>query len=147
VIVDANILLYAVDSRSVFHEPARNWLEDALNGPVRIGLPWASLTAFLRIATHLRATPRPLAPREAWEMADGWLEAEPAWIPEPTSRHAEVLRGLVVGGDIRGNLIPDAHLAALAIEHGVGVCSADSDFARFPQIRWINPVAPGAGAY
>jgi toxin-antitoxin system PIN domain toxin len=140
-IIDANILLYAVDSQSPFHKPARSWLEEVLNGPVRVGLPWVSLTAFLRIGTHPRATRHPLAPDEAWGQVSNWLAAEPAWIPEPTPAHAEVLRRLVVDGDLRGNLIPDAHLAALAIEHGVAVCSADSDFARFRQLEWINPVA------
>ena len=140
-IVDANILLYAVDSQSLFHKPARRWLEEVLNGPVRVGLPWVSLTAFLRISTHPRATRHPLTPDEAWDQVSNWLAAEPAWIPEPTPAHAEVLRRLVVDGDLRGNLIPDAHLAALAIEHGVAVCSADSDFARFRQLEWINPVA------
>ena len=138
-IVDANILLYAVDTRSPFHQPAKSWLESALSGPARVGLPWMSLTAFLRIATHPRASANPLSPADAWSRIGDWLSAGPAWIPEPTPRHADLLRRLVVDGDLRGNLVPDAHLAALALEHGVGVCSADSDFARFPQLRWINP--------
>lgn len=140
-IVDANVLLYAVDVDSTFHEPARDWLEEAVNGPVRVGLPWESLTAFLRIATHPRATRRPLGPVEAWAFVADWLNADNTWVPTATSSHADVLRDLVVRGDLRGNLVPDAHLAALAIEHGVAVCSTDTDFARFPQLRWINPVA------
>jgi toxin-antitoxin system PIN domain toxin len=142
VIVDANILLYAVDTRSPFHQPARDWLESALSGPVRVGLPWTSLTAFLRIATHPRASAHPLPPAEAWSLVTDWLGAGPAWIPEPTPQHADLLRRLIVDGDLRGNLVPDAHLAALAIEHGVSVCSADSDFARFPEVGWFNPVKP-----
>lgn len=141
-IVDANILLYSIDDRSPFHEPAREWLEQALNGPTRIGLPWMSLTAFLRISTHPRASTHPLTPAEAWSFIGDWLDAEPAWIPAATARHAEILQRLVIDGDLRGNLVSDAHLAALAIEHGVGVCSADSDFARFPELTWINPVRP-----
>jgi len=137
-IVDANVLLYAVDTRSPFHRSAKTWLEAALSGPARIGLPWVSLTAFLRIATHPRASTNPLSPGDAWSCIEDWLSAEPAWIPEPTPRHADLLSRLVVDGDLRGNLIPDAHLAALALEHGVGVCSADSDFARFPQLSWVN---------
>lgn len=140
-IVDANILLYAVDTSSRFHERARVWLEEALNGPVRVGLPWTSLTAFLRIATHPRASANPLAPDEAWQFVAEWLDAEPTWVPEPTADHPEVLRRLVVDGDLRGNLVTDAHLAALAIEYGVAMCSADSDFARFTELEWINPVA------
>ena len=141
-IVDANILLYAVDVGSPFHNAARGWLEDALNGPRRIGLPWPTLTAFLRISTHPRASSDPLTTGEAWELIADWLAAEPTWIPNPTPRHADVLQRLVVDGDLRGNLVTDAHLAALAIEHGVGVCSADSDFARFPVLSWVNPVHP-----
>ncbi|HEY3733831.1 MAG TPA: TA system VapC family ribonuclease toxin [Streptosporangiaceae bacterium] len=141
-IVDANILLYAVDTRSPFHQPAKSWLENALSGSARVGLPWVSLGAFLRIATHPRVSANPLLPVDAWSRVEDWLSAEPTWIPEPTSRHQELLRSLIIDGDLRGNLIPDAHLAALALEHGVGVCSADSDFARFPQLKWVNPTRP-----
>jgi uncharacterized protein len=140
-IVDANILLYAVDSSAPQHDRARGWLEEALNGYGRVGLPWPSLTAFLRIATHPRVSPDPLSRTEAWGFVDDWLSAGPAWIPVPTERHAEVLGRLLGDGDLRGNLVTDAHLAALAIEHGVGVCSADSDFARFTGVEWFNPVA------
>lgn len=139
-IVDANILLYAVDSGSRFHEPSRQWLEGALNGETRVGLPWVSLSAFLRIATHPRASLEPLSPAEAWGFVSDWLDAELTWIPEPTSRHGEVFRRLMVDGDLRGNRVTDAYLAALAIEYGVGVCSADSDFARFTEVRWTNPM-------
>jgi toxin-antitoxin system PIN domain toxin len=139
-IVDANVLLYAVDTSSPFHRSARDWLESSLNEPARVGLPWASLLAFQRISTHPRATLSPLSPGQAWSFVADWLSADAAWVPVPGERHAEIIRDLVVAGDLRGNLVSDAHLAALAIEHGVGVCSADSDFARFPQISWVNPV-------
>jgi toxin-antitoxin system PIN domain toxin len=140
VIVDANILLYATDDTSEFHAPAMTWLEDALNGASRIGLPWPTLTAFLRISTHPRAARNPLSARQAWDVMTAWLEAGPAWIPRPGPRHADVFRKLTIDGGLQGNLVSDAHLAALAIEHGVGVCSADSDFARFPGLDWINPL-------
>jgi uncharacterized protein len=140
-IVDANLLLYAVDRSSPFHERARGWLEGVLNGPSRVGMPWPTLTAFLRIATHPRASAAPLTPPDAWGHVADWLDAEPAWIPEPTPRHAEILRRLLIDGDLHGNLVTDAHLAALAIGHGVGVCSADSDFARFADLEWINPLS------
>ncbi|HEU0042517.1 MAG TPA: TA system VapC family ribonuclease toxin, partial [Jiangellaceae bacterium] len=120
-------------------DPGRKWLEAALEGPSRVGLPWASLTAFLRIATHPRVSTHPLSAQSAWGFVADWLGAETAWVPMPTPRHADVLRRLVVDGELRGNLITDAHLAALAIEHGVGLCSADSDFARFPGLTWVNP--------
>ena len=141
-IVDANILLYAVDTDSTFHDAALAWLEETLNGPTRVGLPWASLLAFQRISTHPRASASPLSPGRAWSYINDWLGAEATWVPAPGERHAEILRRLIVDGDLRGNLATDAHLAALAIEHGVGVCSTDSDFARFPELTWVNPAAP-----
>ena len=138
-IVDANVLLYAVDADSPFHRAAAGWLERALNGPGRVGFPWPSLLAFQRIATHPRATPNPLAPAGAWRHVSDWLGADQAWIPQPGPRHADILRELIVSNDLRGNLVPDAHLAALALEHGVGVCSFDSDFARFDRLVWERP--------
>lgn len=140
-LVDANILLYAVDTESPFHERAITWLEDVLNGPRRVGLPWPSIHAFLRIVTNPRALTEPLSPGDAWAIVAAWLDATPVWIPEPGRGHAEILGRLIVDLDLRANLIPDAALAALCIEHGLDVVSADSDFARFTEIDWINPVA------
>jgi uncharacterized protein len=141
VLVDANILLYAVDSTSRSHAVAKQWLERALNGNRRVGLPWPSLTAFVRIATNARAMEHPLSAAAAWRIVTAWLERPTVWIPLPTEHHAQVLGTLIVDLDLRGNLVPDAVLAALAIEHGLIVCSADSDFARFPDVRWENPLA------
>jgi len=141
-LVDANILLFAEDETSPFHEPAVSWLTEALNGTTRVGLPWPSLLAFVRIRTHPRAYADPLSPAQAWGNVDDWLRASAAWVPAPTPRHGEVLGGLVRRHQLRGNALPDGHLAALAIEHGVAVCSADSDFAKFTEVRWVNPVAP-----
>ncbi|MBA3366644.1 MAG: PIN domain-containing protein [Actinobacteria bacterium] len=142
-LVDANILLFAVDSTSPFHHASERWLTDKLNGPGRVGFPWQSLAAFLRISTNPRAAERPLASRDAWTHVEDWLAAGPAWIPQPTDRHADILGGLIGRYQLRGNLISDAQLAALAVEHGLAVCSADTDFARFQEIRWENPVAGG----
>lgn len=138
-IVDANVLLYAVDSQSPFHATARAWMDEAMNGVERVGLPWVSLLAFQRIATHPRATANPLAPVEAWSRITDWLDADQAWVPVPGRRHRDILASLVIQGDVRGNLVTDAHLAALAIEHGTGVYSFDSDFARFGGLQWIHP--------
>lgn len=143
-IVDSNLLIYAVDEFSPFHDAAKAWLQDALNGPLRIGFPWQSTTGFLRIATNPRAVSEPLKPTEAWRHVDEWLAAPNAWIPEPGPGYTEILGGLVCELHLAANLVPDAALAALCIEHGVAMASADSDFARFPQIRWINPVQPGS---
>src|SRR4051812_28073439 len=100
---------------------------------------WQSLTSFLRIATHPRALERPLLPKDAW--ARDWLSVDVVWIPEPGERRAAILGDLMLRHDVRGNLVPDAQLAALAIEHGLTLCSADTDFARFTDVRWENPVA------
>lgn len=141
-IVDANILLYAVDEASPFHDDARTWLERALNGEQRVGLPWSSLWGFVRIATHPRALAEPLTPSEATSFVHDWLAAPVAWTPEPGPGHANVVADLLRRLDLRGGLVPDAVLAALCLEHGVSIVSADSDFARFPDLEWINPVAP-----
>ena len=139
-IVDANILLYAVDARSPVHETASAWLTEALNGDRRVGLPWQTLGAFLRISTHPRVVEHPLTPTEASDYLTAWLSAGPAWVPPATERTASILGELVVRHRLTGNLIPDAQLTALAIEHGLEVYSADGDFARFPEIRWVNPL-------
>jgi len=139
-LLDANLLLYAVNRRSSHHEEAASWLTERLNAPRRVGLPWQSLAAFLRISTHPRAFDRPLEPGVAWERIADWLAAPAAWIPQPGPDHARLLGELVVRYDLRGNLIPDAQLAALALEHGLTVCSTDTDFARFADVRWQNPV-------
>lgn len=141
-LVDANVLLYAVDEQTPQHPRARQWLEDALNGPRRVGLPWQSLTAFVRIATHPRALSQPLRPPEAWAYVEEWLDAPAAWVPTAGPGHRELLRALVCDLDLRGNLVSDAVLAALCLEHGLTIVSADSDFARFRDVRWVNPVQP-----
>ncbi len=140
-LVDANILLYSVDESSQFHDDAGAWLTEALNGTRRVALPWISLTAFLRIATNPRASFTPLSPADAWDIVDGWLAAPTAWIPQPGPAHHEVLRRLTIDRDLRAGLVTDAVLAALCIEHGLDIVSADSDFARFGELTWINPVA------
>ncbi|MGH8877383.1 MAG: type II toxin-antitoxin system VapC family toxin [Stackebrandtia sp.] len=139
-IVDANILLYAVNTDAEHHKPALTWLESAFNGSTRVGLPWQSTMAFIRIATHPRIFPKPLKIKTAWSSVQHWLDADNAWVPTPTARHGDLVRKLLIDGNITGNLVPDADLAALAIEHGVPVCSFDSDFARFPEAGWINPL-------
>lgn len=139
-LVDANLLLCARDEASLSHETARNWLTGALNGTRRVGIPWSSAVAFLRISTHPRAYEQPLAPSEAWRQVEDWLSAPAAWVPAPTEQHASVLGDLLTRHEPRGNLVSDAHLAALAIEHGLDLFSADTDFARFGELRWVNPL-------
>lgn len=139
-LLDANLLLYAVDSSSPRHDAAATWLTTTLNGDRRVGLPWQTIGAFLRIATHPRVMTNPLDGAQAWAFVEDWLAVDTVWIP-PVSRHtAAVLGRLVDGAGVTGNLVPDVQLAALAIEHGLTICSADTDFVRFPEVRWHNPL-------
>jgi toxin-antitoxin system PIN domain toxin len=139
-LVDANILLYAVDEASPHHQQARFWLEDALNGVRRVAIPWQTYTAFLRIATNPRASSEPLRPSDAWEIVEAWLDAPTTWVPEPSSGHRDILGRLVRDHDLSGNLVADATLVALCIEYGLAIVTADSDFARFGEIEWLNPL-------
>jgi toxin-antitoxin system PIN domain toxin len=141
VILDANVLLYARNSSDPRHVEARAFLEQVLNGPRRVGVPWQSLTAFVRIATSPRVFPAPLSAADATDQVEQWLSAPAAWVPVPGERHAEVLLGLLRQLRLVGPLVSDAHLAALALEHGTGVWSTDTDFARFPGLRWENPLS------
>ena len=115
-------------------------MEAALNGPRRVGIPWNSLTAFVRITTNPRALREPLTAAEAWSFVDGWLDAPTVWIPSPGPRHRDILGRLIRDLDLRANLVGDAALAALCVEYGLQIVSADSDFARFGEIGWLNPV-------
>ncbi len=140
-LLDANLLLYAVDARSPQNRAASAWLETVLNGDRRVGIPWQTVGAFLRISTHPRVTTEPLSALDAWAYVESWLAADPVWVPPATGATASVLRRLVATYHVTGNLVPDAQLAALAIEHGLVLCSADGDFARFDELRWENPLA------
>lgn len=140
-LIDANLLIFAADALAPEHARASAWLTAQLNGDRRVGIPWESITAFVRITTHPRATSRPLGPAAAWRFVEDWLAVDVVWIPVATERHADVLRGLIDRYRIAGNLVPDAHLAAIAIEHGLEICSADTDFGRFTEVRWHNPLA------
>lgn len=140
-LIDVNLFLYATDVRSRFHAPAREWLLAQLNGDHRVGLPWQSLTSFLRLATHPRVSASPLSPTEAWREVSTWLASSVVWIPEPGPGYAAILGDLLLRYEVSGNLVPDAQLAALALEHGLTVYSADADFARFTEVGWVNPLA------
>jgi uncharacterized protein len=141
ILVDVNLLLYATNVSANQHGAAREWLDRQLVETPRVGLPWATLLGFLRLATNARVTTRPLTMAAAWQQVSQWLECEPVWIPMPTERHAHVLGKLLGEPSVYGNLVPDAHLAALAIEHGLTLCSTDGDFGRFQALKWLNPLA------
>jgi hypothetical protein len=141
ILVDANLLLYAKVADYAQHPAARAWLEARLNEPGRVGLPWPSLLAFVRIRMNPRVFPRPLGAGAAWQQVEEWLGRPQVWVPPATERHAEVLGRLLRATNATSALVADAHLAALAIEHGLTLCSTDGDFARFPGLRWENPIA------
>jgi toxin-antitoxin system PIN domain toxin len=125
----------------VQHERARIWLDDRLNGPAPVGPPWPSLLAFVRLVSNPRVFERPRPLDDAWSQVEAWLGCPPVWVPQETDRHREVLGRLLRTAVSRSDLVADAHLAALALEHGLTLCSSDGDFARFPGLRWENPLA------
>lgn len=141
ILIDANLLIYAHVNTFAQHNAAREWLDGRLSGTASVGMPWPSLLAFIRLVTNPRIFERPETVDRAWLQVEEWLDCSPVWIPQPTDRHREALKTLLVDRSLRANLIPDAHLAALAIEHGLILCSSDGDFGRFPGLRWENPLA------
>jgi len=140
ILVDANLLLYAVLSEFPQHLQAREWLDGQLNGHARVGLPWLSLLAFLRVATSPRLFSSPMAMSDAWQRVDRWLALGNVWSPPPSERHAAIFGRFCRSSANSPRLVSDAHLAALAIEHGLTLCSTDGDFARFTGLRWENPL-------
>ena len=140
ILVDLNILIYASFDNLKENRLAQAWFEEQLDGSDRVGLPWSVLLGFLRIATNRKIVSRPLTMAAAWQQVSDWLTCAPVWIPQPTERHVEVLGALLAQPGVQGNLVVDAHLAALAIEHGLTLCSTDGDFARFRELKWHNPL-------
>jgi toxin-antitoxin system PIN domain toxin len=141
ILVDANVLLYAYDAASARHGVAKAWWEECLSGPDPVRLAWTTIVAFLRIGTHHRVFSRPLAMDEACHHVASWLERPMVGVLEPGARHWEILQRLLVSAQAAGNLVTDAHLAALAIEHGAELRSTDVDFARFEGLSWKDPLA------
>lgn len=141
ILLDANLLVYAHAPASRHHRPARAWFEGIMSAPDRVGFPWPTLLAFLRLMGNPQVAGKPAPLRESWSRVEGWLARPQSWIPVPTERHQQILADLL-DGETRRDIANDAHLAALAIEHGLTVCSTDRDFSRFPGIRWQNPLSP-----
>jgi uncharacterized protein len=139
-LVDANVLLYAVDEDSPHHEVAKPWLEEELSRPETFAFAWAVLLAFIRLVTNPRVFEKPLSGDQALDLVDSWLAQPNATVLHPTDRHSQLLRELLTPLGTAGNLTSDAHLAALAIEHGAELCSGDSDFGRFAGLQWTNPL-------
>ena len=142
ILVDANLLVYAFAESDDRHATARAWLDGSLAGTSRVALPWANLTAFVRLVTNPRIFARPASIGEAWTQVERWLGAPRAWVPLPTEEHRRHLgRALGIGG-LRANDVPDAHLAALCHEHGLRLATTDRGFSRFDGLDWFDPLLP-----
>jgi toxin-antitoxin system PIN domain toxin len=133
-----NLLLFATNPEAPQHDRARAWFDDQMNSGQRVGIPWKCLVSFVRLSTASARRP-PFTMGEALDFVQEWLEWDMVWTPEPTDRHAEVFVGLLTAVP-RNRLVEDAHIAALAIEHGLTLCSADADFKLFPGLRLHNPL-------
>ena len=141
ILVDANILLYAEDSLQARHKQARVWWDDQLSGTGVVCLCWTVLSAFIRIGTNPRVFEHPLSLEQALARVQSWLDQPCTRVVRPTERHWTVFKQVLTDGQAVANLVTDAHLAALAIEHGCELASTDSDFARFSKLKWLNPLA------
>lgn len=140
ILVDANILLYAEDQLSPQHGVARAWWDAQLSGPSPVCLCWTVINAFIRIGSNARVFEHPLSLAQAIKRVQSWLDQPCTRLIAPTDRHWAVLQQLLNDGQALGNLVTDAHLAALAVQHGCELMSTDADFARFPRVKWTNPL-------
>jgi hypothetical protein len=140
ILVDANLLLYAEDSLSPHHAAARSWWDEQLSGTITVCLSWPVITAFIRIGTNPRLHQRPLTLKEAIARVESWLAQPCVRIVDPGDNHWALFQRLLVVGGATGNLVSDAHLAALAVEHNCVLCSTDTDFAKFRGLKWQNPL-------
>lgn len=141
ILIDANLLIYAVFRDSARHEKARDWLDATLSGAEIVAFPWAVLSAFIRLATNPRVMTQPLALDAAIAHIDEWLHLPVVRVIGPTEGHLDAFTRMLRGANAAGNLVTDAHLAAMAAEHGCRIASTDSDFARFPGLDWFNPIS------
>lgn len=140
IVIDVNLLIYAYSKKSPHHRRAKEWLEAVLASDEPIGIPLQVILAFLRISTSPNIPGQHATIKAALEVVESWLQVPGVRIVEPGERHWNLFKSLVSKSSASGNRLMDAHLAALALEHGAVLCSADSDFARFPGLRWKNPL-------
>jgi toxin-antitoxin system PIN domain toxin len=140
ILLDTNLLVYSYATGLPEHPPTVAWLQGQLDSGMRIGLPWHSILGFVRLSSNPRVFARARPVADVWMHVRQWLRLGNVWIPQPTERHAEVLEGIFSGGQVTAPSVTDAHLAALAIEHGLVLCSNDAGFARFAKLRWLNPL-------
>ena len=140
ILIDANLLLYAYHPKAEQHEKSRRWLEAVLSGTDVVGFAWLTLWAFVRISTNPRVFDNPLSASEAADAVSSWLDQPVSTILQPGERHWDILRAVARDGQAVGPLFMDAVLAAIAMEHGATLCTTDRDFARFPGLKWTNPL-------
>ena len=140
IVVDVNLLIYAVNRDAPAHAAAKAWLEAAVSGTETVAFSWTVLLAFLRLTTRPGLFRNPLPVETAFDVVEDWLRQPSVVVVEPTAQHLRVMRELLLALGTGGNLTSDAHLAALALEHRAELCSSDHDFARFPRLRWRNPL-------
>jgi uncharacterized protein len=140
-VIDSNVLIYAVDVVAPQHDRCVRWLENALNGTEDIAFNWVAISGFVRVTTHPKILTHPLSTQEALDHVDHWLAEHTVRIVEPIGEYWNVVKELLSAAGRGGNLVTDAHLAALAIVHNATVVSCDGDFAQFPRLKWENPLA------
>ena len=139
-IVDINLLIYAINKDAPNHSKAQKWLEDSLSSDEPFGFAWIVILGFLRIVTNGRIMPTPLIPEVAIDSVNDWLIQPPSLTIVPSHQHWSIFKELLMPLGVAANLTSDAHLAALAIEHGARLYSTDNDFSRFQSLRWTNPI-------
>lgn len=140
IVLDVNLLLYAYDGRSIPHRQARLWWQSAISGPELIGLPWQTIHGFLRISTHSRISGNQVPMERALSLVEQWMNLPNVRVLAPGERHWGLLRRMLLEGQARGAMATDAQLAALTVEFGGVLHTTDRDFARFPGLRWVNPL-------
>jgi len=141
ILIDTNLLVYGAIRCSHQHDRARRWLEEQFANTPKVGLPWHSLLGFMRVASGRNFYREGPTVEEAWRLVREWLSLDNVWIPQPTERHGDVLDAIFSTARMSSRFVMDAHLAALAIEHGLTLCSNDGDFVRVPNLRWLNPLS------
>lgn len=140
IIPDINLLVYAYNEAAPWHSAARRWWEERLGDEASVGLPWATIFGFVRLVTHSRVLATPVSPKVAMDAVEQWLEVPSVRIVDPGPRHLTIVRDLLEATGVAASLTTDTHLAAIAIEFQAELCSTDLDFARFPGLRWTNPL-------
>jgi toxin-antitoxin system PIN domain toxin len=140
ILLDANLLIYAVNQDAPLHRKAKSWMESTLSGSETVGLSWGVILAFLRLTTRPGLFRNPLSVKFALDLVQSWLSQPSVTLVHPGPRHLGLLREFLLQAGTGGNLTSDAHLAALAVEQDAELCSSDADFARFPKLKWSNPL-------